>query len=989
MNSEAAEGRIFVGRNREMSELRGALDSVLSGRGRLVMLSGEPGIGKTRTAQELAAYAEGRGVQVLWGRCHEEQGTPPYWPWVQLIRSYVQQRSEEELVSQMGSGAAYIAEIVAEVRERVTDLGPLPSLEPEQARFRFFDAVSTFLKRVAQIKPMVLVLEDLHWADTPSLLLLEFLSAELLEAPLLVVGTYRDVELTPSHPFSHSLGELARHQFFRELLLQGLPSQDVQQFIAAAAGVEPPQGLVKTVYLTTEGNPLFMTQIVDLLDHQGGLSSERMSTAQDWSIEIPQSVRMVIRRGLARLSEGCNQALSAASVIGREFDFALLQGLTEGVSGVSLLEALEEALAARVIEELKEKAGRYQFSHVLIQQTLAEGLSANRRVRLHARITDALEKLYSRSLQARAAELAYHSAKAEPLLGTDKLVRYSIMAGEQDLAAYAHEEALALFKQGLAVKNDEPIDDQTASLLFGLARAQGATGQVHDAWTTLGRAFDYYVQEGDVAMAVAVAEYPLFYVSGLEEPTRFVSQALALVPPGSLEAGRLLSRLGLLLNLDAGDFEAATEAFGRALAIAQRENDQALEMRTLAAASDADFYRLRWSAVLERNVRVVELARRANDPHSEAWPHWLAAFSLLCLGRPEEAMAHATAMLQLAEKLHNRGFLASAWVLNALAAHTRGEWQAARDFYDRELSQGSDSFGFLAYRSLVDFEVGDFSLGEAHLERCLEIMGQAQPGPTLEYAYSAVVVPLVARITGDSGRLDVAGEAGESVISSPSAMTFFVTMARTGLGLLAVLRDDAAAAGEHYAILLEYQGTMSRPGPTVVDRVLGLLAQTMGNLDQAMSHFEDSLAFCRKAGYRPELAWTCCDYADTLLQRASTSSARTVSEEDRRKAMSLLDESLSISSELGMRPLMERVAARQEGIGLQQPKAPDYPDSLSHREVEVLRLVALGRTNREIGEELFISASTVARHVSNIFTKTGVSNRAESATYASRHGLIS
>ncbi len=145
-------------------------------------------------------------------------------------------------------------------------------------------------------------------------------------------------------------------------------------------------------------------------------------------------------------------------------------------------------------------------------------------------------------------------------------------------------------------------------------------------------------------------------------------------------------------------------------------------------------------------------------------------------------------------------------------------------------------------------------------------------------------------------------------------MTFFATMARTGLGLLAVLRDDAAAAREHYAVLQEYQGTMSPLVGTAVDRVLGLLAQTMGNLGQAMSHFEDSLAFCRNAGYRPELAWTCCDYADTLLKRASTSSARTESEEDRRKAVSLLDESLAISSELGMRPLLERVLSRRETL---------------------------------------------------------------------------
>ncbi|MCH8297792.1 MAG: protein kinase [Chloroflexi bacterium] len=907
---DSLAGGVFVGRQREMGELKACLEDALSGRGRLVTLVGEPGIGKTRTALELATYAGLRQAQVLWGRCYEGEGAPPYWPWVQAIRSYVRDVDPEQLRSEMGAGAADIAEVVSDVREQLPGLEAPPQLEPEQARFKLFDSITAFLKNAAQRKPLVLVLDDLHWADHPSLLLLEFVARELGNARVLVIGTYRDIDLSRQHPLSQTLGELTRERLFQRVLLRGLDQEDVARFVELVSGVDPPSGMVEAVHRQTEGNPLFVTEIVRLLVQEGHLtahgesveppgpstSSGRAEGRDSWSVRIPEGVREVIGRRLDRLSERCNETLAVASVIGREFALEHLGPLIEDMTDDRLLEVLEEALSARVIEELPRTVGRYQFTHALIQETLADELSTTRKVRLHARIAETLETLYGAEAEAHVAELAHHFAEAQTVLGAEKLVHYSLIAGERALAAYAHEPALTQFQRGLAAKERQPADPETAALLFGLGRAQGATGQLDDAWATLGRAFDYYVNERDVAMAVAVAEYPLFYVSGLKEPTRFVSQALALVPPDSLEAGRLLSRLGLLLNLDAGDYEGATEAFGRALAIAQRENDEALEMRTLAAASDADFYRLRWSDVLEKNIRVVELARRANDPHSETWPHWLAAFSLLCLGRSEEAMAHATDMLRLAEKLNNRGLLSSAWVMNALAAHTKGEWQIARDFYDRELSQGSDSFGFLAYRSLLDHEVGDFGQGEAHLERCLEIMRQAQPGPTLEYAYSAVVVPLVARITGDSGRLDVAGEAGEAVVGSPSAMTFFASMARTGLGLLAVLRDDAAAAGEHYAILREYQGTMSRPGPTVVDRVLGLLAQTMGNLDQAMSHFEDSLAFCRKAGYRPELAWTCCDYADTLLQRNG--------EGDRAKAMSLLDESLAISSELGMRPLM-------------------------------------------------------------------------------------
>ncbi len=200
-----------------------------------------------------------------------------------------------------------------------------------------------------------------------------------------------------------------------------------------------------------------------------------------------------------------------------------------------------------------------------------------------------------------------------------------------------------------------------------------------------------------------------------------------------------------------------------------------------------------------------------------------------------------------------------------------------------------------------------------------------------------------------------------------------------GLALLAVLRGDEAASREQYSSLEPLQGFLNAE-TSCSDRVLGLLAQTMGNLDQAAAHFEDALAFCRKAGYRPELAWTCCDYADTLLQRNEPG--------DREKAMSLLDESLAISSELGMRPLMERVLNQRDRVELSPEASPAYPDGLTQREVEVLCLIARGKSNPEIAQELFISVRTVSTHVSNILNKINAANRAEAATYASRWGLL-
>ena len=203
-------GQIFVGRQREMAELRGALDDVLSARGQMVMLSGEAGIGKTRLAQELARQAQERDVRVLWGWCYEGEGAPSYWPWVDSLQTYFQGMEPGLLRKQLGSGAAPIGEIIPEVLEILDGLEPAPQMEPDQARFRLFDAITGFLKRASEDSPLLLVLDDLHWADRPTLLLLEYVARQLDGNRILVAGTYRDNEAPPESPLGESLGRLSR-----------------------------------------------------------------------------------------------------------------------------------------------------------------------------------------------------------------------------------------------------------------------------------------------------------------------------------------------------------------------------------------------------------------------------------------------------------------------------------------------------------------------------------------------------------------------------------------------------------------------------------------------------------------------------------------------------------------------------------------------------------------------------------------------------------
>jgi len=688
--------------------------------------------------------------------------------------------------------------------------------------------------------------------------------------------------------------------------------------------------LVEAVHTQTEGNPLFVTEVVRLLVQEGEIGQTRGSALSEggvgahlgvrparetdsWTIHIPEGVREVIGRRLNRLSQRCNEALTVASIVGREFTMDQLRPLVEEVSEDRLFEVLEEALAARVIEELPQSVGRYQFTHALIQETLTAELSITRRVRLHARIAETLEGLYGDDAESHAAELAHHFSQAEPVLGVEKLARYSLLAGERALASYAYEDALTHFERGLVARGitlsgtEVASDEQAAALLFGLARAQAATvegHQVGEAFATLSRAFEYYVEAGNIAQAVAVAEFPIappqYLIPGVAE---LMARALSLVPADSRELGRLLSRYGGTLGAE-GDYEGAQEALGRALAIARREEDVPLEVQTLAYAADTCGRHLHFQECLDNGLRAIELAIGGENPVSDRISRYWTAISLLCMGDLDAARPHALVLRDLAERRSTpRPEAATSSEVMTYLSCLEGDWKAGRESSNRGLELSPLTPNILVTRVLLEHETGESAQGEVYLEQLLEAMRRAGPVQLVASVRASMVITAVARITAVPDRLEIAEAAAEAVLSTQSVRPVLVTYAKTGLALLAVQKGDQSAAAEHYDYLQGQRGTMIIPVSSA-DRLLGLLSHTIGNLDQAVSHFEEALAFCRKADYRPELAWTCCDYADTLLQRNNDG--------DHAKAMTLLDESLAISTELGMRPLMERVLSRRE-----------------------------------------------------------------------------
>ena len=351
----------FVGRREEMESLKEALEGALSGKGSLAMLVGEPGIGKTRLAEEFGVYAGLRGAQVLTGHCYEGESSLPYRPFVEAFRQYTRTRPDAELRAQLGPGAPEIATLVSEIRQRFPDIEEAPKLDPEAERLRLFESVTEFLHNASTAQPLVLLLDDLHWADKPSLLLLQHLAQRTARDRLLILGAYRDVELERTHPLAEALGALRRLPNYRRVLLRGLPQESVVDLLTvidpSEEGAPARQALAAALYQETEGNPFFIREVLAHLIESGKLVHEdgrwvgRVASIAE--LGIPEGVREVIGRRLSRLSDGCNRMLTLACTMTGGFSWEALKAINGDVPEAQLLDLLEEALAAQLIAERK------------------------------------------------------------------------------------------------------------------------------------------------------------------------------------------------------------------------------------------------------------------------------------------------------------------------------------------------------------------------------------------------------------------------------------------------------------------------------------------------------------------------------------------------------------------------------------------------------------------------------------------------------------
>jgi len=461
-----AEG-LLVGRDSELAALAAALEDVCAGRSRVVLLSGEPGIGKTRLAEALSTRARGRGALVAWGSCHDAGAAPPFWPWVQLIGALARRGDAPEVCAALGRGASSIAQMVPEVKDvEGLQLAPVPMTEPEAARTLLYDAVAGFVRRLADTRPVVLVIDDLHWADVASLQLLEVVCRAVIDAAVLVVCTFREAEAGTADAVMGAVGHLGRQAGALRLRPAGLNDADVAALVREAVGGPGPPGLAEAICARTEGNPFFVSELVALVRSGGKLEGEA----------VPAGARDAIRLRLARLPDDAGELLAAGAVIGRSFGLELVAAMTR-TDEERALDLFELALRDGVLVDDPQASGSLRFSHDLVRETIYGGLSRTRRARMHRRAGDALERL--RPVDPPLAELAHHYWEGVGAGAVDEAVTYAMALADQATARFAFELAEHQLRRALDLLESTPVTDQAQRALDAQIRLSSVLAVRH------------------------------------------------------------------------------------------------------------------------------------------------------------------------------------------------------------------------------------------------------------------------------------------------------------------------------------------------------------------------------------------------------------------------------------------------------------------------------------------------------------------------------
>jgi len=900
--------RTFVGREQELKQLQQTFDASMSGQGGLVMVVGEPGIGKTSVVEQLATYVQLRGGMTLMGHCYEEGSLSlPYLPFIEAMRSYVLAREPDGLRSDLGSGASEVARIVSEVRDKV-NVSPSEGGDPEEQRWRLMEAVRGFLHNASEVQPLMVVLEDLHDSDRGTLDLLVHLARSLEGARLLIVGTYRDVEVDRAHPLSGALAELRRGLTFTRVPLRGLTIDEVHRLYSAVRGHVVSWAQSEAVHRQTEGNPLFIQEFLRYLVEEGLVVRQdgryQPVEGQGPGSNIPEGLRDVIGKRLSLLSEKTNQVLCIAAVIGRDFRLDALQRVAD-LSEDEVIDALEQATERAVVEVRSKVAANlsYRFTHAFFRQTLYEELSPPRRIRLHQQVARALEQIYGARVEDHAAELAEHYSYSSDPVDLTKAVEYGERAAARAMAVYAFGEAVDHLTRALEVQAVLNPDDgsKLCSLLLALGDALNSSGDFEQVASKIApEAFSLAESLGDSGLLSKSCLLGLETIwlqagrvgAGISASIgrEWIPRADRHIPRGTKEQVR--ADFHKVFGLRAGG--RTGEAWRLALddyELAERLDDD--EARLLAgihilnaSETPVDEYH-RVIAVAERLSTTDTKDLRAADATTY---YALAPQAFLATGRRKEAEELWGRLRTIAEQRREPQAAEMLAEVDGLLLTLDGRFDEALDLRDTA-SFGQGRLGRIGRRSLV------------YLGRFQEALDSIATTDDI-VSGSGILSSQRAYALGFVGRVSEAHE----------ILRAFLAKIEAGEHVSATvhryLLEAAVSSGHRDAcsLLLERMHPLAPYLFTeilmcfCIARHLGDAAALLGRADDARSYYVQAREVCEKARFRPELALSRLGLAEVILDHYP---------DEHDAAIEHLDFAIAEFQDMKMQPALERALGRR------------------------------------------------------------------------------
>jgi predicted ATPase/DNA-binding SARP family transcriptional activator len=854
----AAESHeMFVGRTADLEALRGVYAQVVGGSRRLVLLCGEPGIGKTRLAAQFARRAHDDGAIVLHGRCDEE-ALLAQQPFVEALRHYVCACPPWELADRLQVISGELRRIVPELADRIPDLPEPLAGDPDGARSRLFEAVGSLLCKAAQNTPVVLVLDDLHWADKATLLLLKYVTRYPRQARLMVLGTYRETELDVDHPLCATLAELGRERLLERRALTPLDAAAVSELVGIYTRDEASPQLRQIVYERSEGNAFFVVEILRHLAESGAItttSAEPKPSVSPMRLAVPEGVKDVIAHRVARLGPATNDLLLAASALGHTFELDVLQRLSE-LDDDGILDGLDSAMRARIVEEVAGAAGRYIFSHALIRDSVYGGLTATRRALLHRRAGTALEQVHAAELEPYLAELAYHFGEAGFSGDLDKAIEYGTRAGKHAISQLAYEQAAAHFRQAIALIDATDPDQrqlQRCDLVIAQGEAERQAGDRAYRQTLLdGARLAQDLHDPDRLARAALANNCGFFSSaqGVDRERVAVLQT-ALSSYDSTDSparAALLALLALELGSDE-DWRLRDKLSDEAIAMARRSGDLQTLARVLTQSCLAKL-RQQMGPELHANLREAsQLADRLNDPLLAGHAAYLGAQVAMQAGNLEQADHSLARLTTVAEQLGQPFLRWYAVIAQAKRCAISGPADEAERLalaalqIGRQAGQPDSTQLFLMQLFMTRFLQGSLDRGDPHLP---DLAGAPPPtgGPeitpsrTMPHIFNAAVSACLCEV----GRLADARPHFELIISKldelPHDYTVLAVPAHASITCARL--GDKRSAKRLYAILEPHSHRFvttlsSWWGPTT--HYLALLAATLNRPDEADAHF--------------------------------------------------------------------------------------------------------------------------------------------------------